>query len=188
MVMAALSLTLAIGLVGYIFLERHNQGADVSAALSTPVPEASPPQVSESETPAPTPTPAPRIVESTPPPLPTASPAISVVPTLTGAAPPPTFQAAPEQSATPSDVVDLAALANTPAEWPKTVRLKDGSVVFPVIINGQSAGEIQSVPGMQVAVVKVTPDHVTVSFQGSLQAVPISSTDLIERVKASRRH
>jgi hypothetical protein len=89
---------------------------------------------------------------------------------------------------TPSDVVDMTQLANTPADWPRIIALKDSSVVFPIIINGQSAGEVQSVPGMQVSVVKITPTQITVSFQGSVETVPVSSTDLIERVKAARRH
>ena len=84
--------------------------------------------------------------------------------------------------------MDLTTLAATPAEWPKTVTLKEGGVVFPVIIGGKVVGQVQASPGMQVSLVKVTPNQLTVSFQGAVQNIPVSSTDLIERVKAARRH
>jgi hypothetical protein len=114
----------------------------------------------------------------------TPAPAASVSPGLTAPVPMGTSTVADTQP----NVVDLATLATTPADWPKTVTLKDGSIVFPVIINGKAAGEIQATPGMQVALVKVTPDQLTIAFQGAVQTVPVSSTDLIERVQASRKH
>ncbi len=112
---------------------------------------------------------------------PSASPDLKVAPTLMATSP------AVAAADTPSDVVDMAVLANTPADWPKTVTLKDGNVVFPVIIGGKVAGQIQAAPGMQVSVVKVAPDKVTIGFQNAVQTVPVSSTDLIERVQASRK-
>jgi len=60
--------------------------------------------------------------------------------------------------------------------------------MFPIIVNGQASGEVQVSPGMQVNVIRIDPTQMIVSFQGSTQKVPIASTDLIERVKAARKH
>ena len=193
--MALLSMTLAIAAVAYVVIQEKNRGTPVSVASNTPGPQATPTPDSQPAT-SPgaeaTPSRTPRIAHNTPAPIetPSATPSLPIIPALmgTGGGTTATVAETPSAPPTPSDVVDLRALAATPAEWPKTVTLKQAGVVFPVIFNGQVAGEIQSTPGMQVTLVKVTPDQLTVSFQGGMQNVPVSATDLIERVKASRRH
>src|ERR1700677_4407666 len=131
------------------------------------------------------PTPRPRTSTPTPSPADSNVPKITPVPII---APVP-MGGVPETAPSPaSDAVDLAALASTPGDWPKTVTIKQAGIVFPVILDGKVAGQIQATPGMQVSLVKVTPNQLTISFQGAMQVVPVSATDLIERVQASRKH
>ncbi len=80
--------------------------------------------------------------------------------------------------------VDLTALANTPAEWPRAVTLK-APATFTVTSSGQT-GEIQAPTGQHVTLKKVEPTQVTVEWQNALQTVPISSTDLVDRVLTAR--
>ncbi|MGB8352963.1 MAG: protein kinase [Chthoniobacteraceae bacterium] len=127
----------------------------------------------------PTPTPKPR-VSTTPRPTPKPRPSPTVYKPL------PTPTPTPVPTPIP-DAVDMNELAASPTEWPKTVSLKVAAM-FPIIVGGKPSGEVQISPGMQVTVVKVEPTQVTVDFQGSTQRLPISSTDLIERVKAARKH
>jgi len=129
----------------------------------------------------PTPTPKPR-----PTPNPYATPKSTPKPKPTVYKPLPTPTPTPVPTPTP-DTVDMTELAASPAEWPKTVLLKVATM-FPIIIGGKPSGEIQAPAGVPVTVVKVESTEVTVDFQGSTQKLPISSTDLIDRVKAARRH
>lgn len=80
--------------------------------------------------------------------------------------------------------VDLAVLEKSPNDVPKTVLLKQ-PVVFPVIVNGKPSGEVQMPAGFLLKVQKLEGDQLTVEFQGSTEVVPVSSTDLIQRVKAA---
>jgi serine/threonine protein kinase len=122
-------------------------------------------------------------------PTPTAKPTQKPKPTATPR-PTPSQTPNPTPTTTPTpnpDIVDMKALASSPSQWPRTVVLKQ-SVPFPAVINGKLSGEIEVSAGMQVNLVNVTPNELTLDFQGSTQKVPVSATDLIERVKAARHH
>ncbi len=80
---------------------------------------------------------------------------------------------------------DWASLEASPAEWPKVVALK-APASFPVVVNGAPAGEARLPAGTQVKLVSLKNHEVTVEYQGGAKVLQAESTDLKERVLATR--
>lgn len=119
-------------------------------------------------------------------------PVIQPPPSPPQAAQPAVAEATPEPSATSSvaptpveATVDLAALSNTPNEWPKAVELKE-AVEFPAVLNGKVVGKVKVPPGVHAHLLLVRGGKVGVEYQGGGAMVDVSETDLIEQVLAAR--
>lgn len=56
---------------------------------------------------------------------------------------------------------------------------------MPITVNGQPSGTVIAPAGNILPVVKITPQMVSVTFGSSTQDIPITSTDLKERVENS---
>ncbi|MDD5351270.1 MAG: hypothetical protein PHQ12_13755 [Chthoniobacteraceae bacterium] len=99
--------------------------------------------------------------------------------------PHPVVKVQAEPPAKPAEPLDLAALSHSPNEWPKVVILKEPRS-FTAAINGRVIGTVQVPASARVELVALQGDQVQVRFQGATQVIPIKSTDLIERMQASR--
>lgn len=84
----------------------------------------------------------------------------------------------------PEPVFDLASIIRTPAEWPKTVVLKQ-PVMFPVIVNGRTAGTAQAAAGLLVKTVSVELQFITVQFGSGTKVLPLSATNFVEQAEAA---
>lgn len=112
---------------------------------------------------------------------PSQPPAQAAQPVVAGAAP------APVRLAPADNAVDLAALSNTPSEWPKTVELK-GAVEFPAVLDGRVVGKVKAPPGVHARLVVIRGNKLGVEYQGGGAMVDVSETDLIQQVLAGRHH
>lgn len=130
-------------------------------------------------TPTPVPTP-----EPTPVPTPEPTPEATPEPT-----PEPTPEATPVVEATPEPEapLDFAAIAATPALWPKQVALLQ-QTAFPLIFNGKVVGQAQAAVGMLLPLVRVLPDldkpQVEILYQNNKEVVSAAAVDLIPRAAA----
>lgn len=152
---------IAVG--GYVAWNKYGAPKPI-VAEATPAPA--------TPTPAPA-TPEPVIVKATPTPVP-ATPAPIVVATPT-----------PTPTPTPPSL-DIATVVRTPALWPRQVALL-GPTGFPVMINGQVAGEVKAPAGTIVRLLRMGPQQVEVEFQNSRHIIPLASTDLMERALVAFR-
>jgi hypothetical protein len=126
-------------------------------AVATPVPVTPPPATPEPVIVKATPTPAPVVVAATPTPAPTLPP------------------------------LELATVVRTPALWPTQIKLVQ-PVAFPVEINGRMAGEVKVPVGTALRLLRVSNQSaVEVDYQNTRRAVPLASTDLMQRALATFR-
>lgn len=72
-----------------------------------------------------------------------------------------------------------------PSLSPKEVSLTKATA-FPIMMDGKVSGNISASPGCVVPVVMIEPQGVTVTFGGSQAMIPVESTDLINRLQASK--
>ena len=84
-----------------------------------------------------------------------------------------------------SNVVDLAQLSQSRAEWPKTLTLKK-DVEFPAVLDGKVVGSVKAPAGTQALLIVIKGNQAGVEYQGGGAMVDIADTDLIERVQSSR--
>ena len=84
-----------------------------------------------------------------------------------------------------TNMIDLDYLAITPGAWPPTVSLVK-IVTVPVIIKGKEMGSVEVPIGTDVKVLRVTKDKIVIGYMGGTKSIPISSTDLPDRVAANR--
>ena len=80
---------------------------------------------------------------------------------------------------TPAPQLNLATLAQNRALWPKQVLLVK-PVVFPVVINQRPMGTVTLAPGRPVDVLAVSPQGLTLAFQGGTRLVPADATNVLE--------
>ena len=86
----------------------------------------------------------------------------------------------------PPATLTLQTFAADRSLWPKTVRLRTPTE-FPAYLNGKKIGKIQAPAGTEAHLVAVSGEQLGVEFQGTGAWVPISQTDLTERVKLAIR-
>lgn len=85
----------------------------------------------------------------------------------------------------PPPVVDLQALALTPAQWPRQVSLTQPQI-FSAVLHGKVIGSIKVPAGMAVQLLAVQEHALVVEYQGARHAVTPQATDLLRRVLAAR--
>jgi hypothetical protein len=76
---------------------------------------------------------------------------------------------------------DLTALANSPAQWPKTVALKE-STNFPAVLRGKVIGTVRVPAGTLVRLAGIEGDQLKVEYQRGVTTVPAGITDVAARV------
>jgi hypothetical protein len=118
-------------------------------------------------------------------PIPAKSPAVSQSPPATGKVvskeTPPASAVKPKPTATATPApMDLATISKSPAQWPKTVLLKQPAA-FPAVLDGKIVGEIQVPAGTQVNIVSVQAEGVTAEYRNGKKQLPAGATDIIER-------
>lgn len=113
-----------------------------------------------------------------------ATPGLPPIPTIGSTEP--AVAAAPVTAPTPvaSSGINLAALAASRANWPKTLQLTE-SVSFPAVMDGKIIGAIKAGPGTIVKLVNVDPNYLVIEYQNATQHVPAASTDLSLRLQAA---
>ena len=98
---------------------------------------------------------------------------------------PPTV-ARPAAAETQNASLTLQSFAADRSLWPKTVKLRIATE-FPAYLNGKRIGKIQAPAGTEARLVAVSGEQLGVEFQGTGAWVPISQTDLTEKVKIAIR-
>ncbi len=77
-------------------------------------------------------------------------------------------------------------VARNPVLWPKQVTLI-APAVFPIVINGQNAGEVKAPVGTVLRLLRVGAQQVEVEYQNGRHLIPLASTDLMPRALATFR-
>ena len=98
----------------------------------------------------------------------------------------PTAPAAPAAAETGSAGPTLQEFAANSSLWPKSVRLR-AATEFPAVVNGRPIGKIQAPAGTETRLVTIRGEQLGLEFQGGGAWVPISQTDLMQRVKIATR-
>lgn len=80
---------------------------------------------------------------------------------------------------------EVAALARRPELWPQTVALKEPTI-FPVILNGHSAGFVEVPAGAVVRLTGIRGEQLVVQYLSGARAIPAGSTDVLDRVRTRR--
>ena len=79
----------------------------------------------------------------------------------------------------PAPELSLADVVSNRALWPKQVTLLKATA-FPVVINQRPMGTVTLPPGRAVEVLAISPQGLTLAYQGATQRVPAQSTNLLE--------
>ena len=95
---------------------------------------------------------------------------------------PPPAPAAPAVAETASAGPTLQEFAANSSLWPKSVRLRTPTQ-FPAVLSGKEIGKIQVPAGTETRLVTIRGEQLGLEFQGGGAWVPISQTDLMQRVK-----
>jgi hypothetical protein len=85
-----------------------------------------------------------------------------------------------------SDTVDLATLAKNRQEWSAEVALRT-KVSIPVIVNDKQYGSTELAPGTMLRLVEVRGEQPIVSRGQTMITIPVSSTDVVDRVVTARK-
>ena len=83
--------------------------------------------------------------------------------------------------------LDLAELAASPADWPKSVLLVEPITFFLRNPNGKAVGEVKAAAGNQVALMRVNANEIEIGYCGATRGVSADSTDLCARVAKLRK-
>ncbi len=97
--------------------------------------------------------------------------------------PAPAVEAAPPA---PEPVAPVTLASLTPQQIPRQVKILK-PMVFPVIVNGRSAGTISAPAGMMVQVVRVQGEKLIVQNGGATKVVDAADTDILQRAQARAR-
>ena len=128
------------------------------------------------------------------PPAPVATPApqIAVVPVapevpaeIPATPEPPAPTVVPPAPAAPA-AFDPAKLAQSPAAWPKAVRLVQDAA-FPAVLNGRVVGAIKVPAGSPVKLIKIDGENLTLDYQGGQAVLSWKLTNLEEAAAEAAR-
>ena len=111
-----------------------------------------------------------------PPPSATSAP-LAAAPVEKEPEPPPEIAKVPPN--TPAPQLNLATLAQNRALWPKQVTLVK-PVAFPVVINQRPMGTVTLAPGRSVNLLAISPQGLTLTYQGGTRLVPAEATNVLE--------